>query len=110
MSLALVLNQFSSLPKSRVNNWLGYDDLTSRQISFLNAMIKNGNPDYCVLRGLNLLHEIDSDVEIVRHILNIASDSKAKVVEYFLMLLDASTEGNEGIDKEISTFTKFFRA
>jgi hypothetical protein len=46
-------------------DWLGFDDLTSRQVSFLNAMIKNGHPDSCVLRGVSLLHEIDPNVEKV---------------------------------------------
>lgn len=46
-------------------DWLGYDDLTSRHVSFLHAMIKNGHPDYCVLRGVSLLHEIDPNEEKV---------------------------------------------
>lgn len=91
-------------------DWLGYYDLTSRQVSFLNAIIKKGHPDYCVLRGVSLLHKIDPNVEIVRHVLNIASASKAEVVDYFLMLLDATAEGTKGIDKAICVFTKFFRA
>ena len=73
-------------------------------------MIKNGHPDYCVLRGVSLLHEIDPNEEKVWHLLNIVSASKDEEVDYFLMLLDASAEGTEGINKDISTFTRFFRA
>lgn len=72
-------------------------------------MIENGNVEYCVLSGVSLLHDIEPDVEEVRRVLNIASVARAEFVDYFLMLLDVSAEGGKNIDKEISTFTRFFR-
>ena len=46
-------------------DWLNDDELTSRQIRFLNPMFGNGHTNYCVLRGVSLLHDIEPDVEEV---------------------------------------------
>jgi hypothetical protein len=44
-----------------------------------------------------------------RHILDIASAAGVETADYFLAMLDASTIDGENIEKEISTFTRFFR-
>jgi len=73
-------------------------------------MIESGHADYCLLRALSLMYEIEPDVKEARHVLNNASTAEVKVVDYFLMILDASAAGGENFDNAISSFIRFFRA
>ena len=73
-------------------------------------MIESGHADYCLLRALSLMYEIEPDVKEARHVLNIASTAEVEVVDYFLMILDASAAGGENFDNAISSFIRFFRA
>ena len=51
---------------------------------------------------------LDPDVAEIRRVLKIASATEVEAEDYFLMLLDASSEEGENIDRAISTFTRFF--
>jgi len=72
-------------------------------------MIESGHADYCMLRVLSLMYEIEPDVIETRRVLNIASAGEAEAANYFLMLLDASVVGGEKVEEAISTFTRFFK-
>jgi len=89
---------------------LNTNEITPQKQNFLNMMIEGGHVDYCVMCGVNLLYDTEPDVEDVRRVLNIASVAEAEVVDYFLMLLDASAKGGKNIDRAVSTFTRFFQA
>jgi len=56
-------------------------------------MIESGHADYCMLHGVNELHELEPDLTEIRRVLNIASIAGVETADYFLMLLDASAEG-----------------
>ena len=69
------------------------DEITSHQQNFLNMMIESGHTDYCMLHGVNELHELEPDLTEIRRVLNIASIAGVETADYFLMLLDASAKG-----------------
>jgi len=73
-------------------------------------MVESGHADYCVLRALSPMYDIEPDVVENIRILNLASAAEVETADYFLRLLGASSVEGEEVERAISTFTKFFKA
>jgi len=73
-------------------------------------MIESPHADYCMLRALILMYDIEPNVVKTRSVLNIASTAESEAVDDILMLLDGSAVEGEKVEKAISNFTRFFRA
>jgi pyruvate dehydrogenase complex dehydrogenase (E1) component len=105
----LVNSLWLALPLDLVD-LLNNGRMTIYQSNFLNMMVESGHPDYCMMHVLSLIHDIEPNVADTRRVLDVASTVGFDVVDYFLMLLDASAVGDEKVERAISTFTKFFQA
>ena len=68
-------------------------EITPPQQNFFNMMINSGHADYCVLRGVHMSFQNDSDVADILRILEISYATSVESADYFLMLLDASAIG-----------------
>jgi len=71
-------------------------------------LIESGHADYCVLHGLHLLFSEFPDVTEICRILEIAYTAES--ADFFLIMLDEQAAGGHEVEREISTFTRFFRA
>lgn len=85
------------------------DEIPTSQFNFLYRMIESGHEDFCIVRALNIMYDVEPDVAEAKRILKLASPSGSKVAAYFLMMLDTSSTGGEEIEQAVSTFTKFFK-
>ena len=86
------------------------DEIRIPKFNFLHMMIESWNEDFCIVRALNIMYEVEPDVAEAKRVLKLASAVGSKTADYFLMMLDASSEGGEEIEHAVSTFTKIFKA
>jgi len=91
-------------------NAIHNDEMPISKFSFLHMMIESGHGDFCIVWALNIMYDVELDVAEAKRVLKLAFAVRSETANYFLMMLNASSEGGEEIEQAVSTFTKFFKA
>jgi len=66
---------------------LNGDDVTEHHANFLKMMVESGHADYCILRAVVLMFDLEHNVVEVRRMLTLASNAKVESAEYLLAML-----------------------